>query len=300
MTPRESADWAVLSPALSSATGARFEAAPAARVHGGCINDSFRWETASGPQFVKIAPSASYAMLEAEAAGLDELAQAGAVRVPAVRGLGATAAQAFLALEWIDFGSPSAASESRLGEQLAWQHRVSAHAFGWRRDNTIGSTEQPNAWGDDWMVFFRERRLRPQLELAARDGHDGPLRERGALLLELMGAYFGSYRPVPSLLHGDLWGGNWSADASGQPVLFDPAVYFGDREADLAMTRLFGGFGNAFYTAYHSAWPLDQAAGARRTLYNLYHVLNHLHLFGGGYQAQAQSMIDRLLAELGH
>ena len=296
----EPGDWAALSPALSSATGARFDPAPAARVHGGCINDSFRWETNSGPLFIKIAPASRLAMLEAEAAGLGELAQAGAVRVPTVRGLGATAAQSFLALEWIDFGSSSPSSEARLGEQLAWQHRVSAQAFGWHRDNTIGSTEQPNSWSEDWVSFFRERRLRHQLGLALRDGHDGPLQARAMLLLELMGAFFASYRPVPSLLHGDLWGGNWATDASGQPVLFDPAVYFGDREADLAMTRLFGGFGNAFYTAYHATWPLDQAAGTRRTLYNLYHVLNHLHLFGGGYRQQAQSMIDRLLAELGH
>jgi len=293
-------EWSALSIALSSAIGARVSSVPAGQVHGGCINDSFRWETSSSPLFVKIAPATRLAMLEAEAEGLGELQQAGAVRVPAVRALGATQAHAFLALEWIDFGAASSATESRLGEQLAWQHRISAPGFGWHRDNTIGSTAQPNAWNDDWVEFFGERRLRFQLELACRNGHDGRLSSRGARLLELMGAFFASHRPVPSLLHGDLWGGNWAADAAGEPVLFDPAVYFGDREADLAMTRLFGGFGNAFYTAYHATWPLDQAAGTRRTLYNLYHVLNHLNLFGGGYLAQAQSMIDRLLAELGH
>jgi fructosamine-3-kinase len=110
---------------------------------------------------------------------------------------------------------------------------------------------------------------------------------------------FSSYRPVPSLLHGDLWGGNWGADRAQRPILFDPAVYYGDRETDLAMTRLFGGFGPAFYTAYQAAWPLDQAAGTRRTLYNLYHVLNHAHLFGGGYAVQALAMMRKLLAEIG-
>jgi fructosamine-3-kinase len=273
---------------------------PAARVHGGCINDSFRWETSAGPIFVKVAPADRLAMLEAEAAGLRELQQAAAVRVPAVRAVGAADGECFLALEWIDLAASSAAAESRLGEQLAWQHRVNAPAFGWHRDNTIGSTLQPNAWHEDWVAFFRERRLRHQLELASRNRHDGRLIDRGAQLLDLMGAFFVSYRPVPSLLHGDLWGGNWAADSDGRPVLFDPAVYFGDREADIAMTRLFGGFGSAFYTAYHATWPLDQAAGTRRALYNLYHVLNHLNLFGGGYLLQAQSMIDRLLAELGH
>jgi fructosamine-3-kinase len=217
-----------------------------------------------------------------------------------VRAVGAIVEHAFLALEWIDFTASTSAAETRLGEQLAWQHRTSARAFGWHRDNTIGSTAQPNGWHEDWVAFFRERRLRHQLELANRNGHDGLLAERGAQLLESMGAFFASHRPVPSLLHGDLWGGNWAADSAGQPVLFDPAVYFGDREADIAMTRLFGGFGNSFYTAYHATWPLDQAAGTRRALYNLYHVLNHLNLFGGGYLSQAQSMIDRLLAELGH
>jgi fructosamine-3-kinase len=250
--------------------------------------------------FVKVADAAKLAMLEAEAAGLGELAQASAVRVPAVRAIGATARHAFLALEWLEFGASSTTSESQLGELLAWQHRVSAPRFGWHRDNTIGSTPQPNAWSDDWVSFFREHRLAFQLGLARTNGHDGALLRRADELLELMGAFFASHRPVPSLLHGDLWGGNWAADSSGRPVLFDPAVYFGDREADLAMTRLFGGFGNAFYTAYHATWPLDQAAGTRRALYNLYHVLNHLNLFGGGYGEQARSMIDRLLAELGH
>lgn len=292
--------WDALASALSGAIGAHVDDAPAARVHGGCINESYRWQSSAGPLFVKVAAASARAMLEGEAAGLAELAQANAVRIPAVRAVGATSAHAFLALEWIELGAPSAASETRLGEQLAWQHRVSARGFGWHRDNTIGSTAQPNGWCNDWVTFFRERRLAHQVALAGRNLRDRELERRGALLLELMGAFFASHRPAPSLLHGDLWGGNRGTDADGNPVLFDPAVYFGDREADLAMTRLFGGFSPAFYTAYHATWPLDQAAGTRRTLYNLYHVLNHLNLFGGGYLEQSRSMIDRLLAELGH
>ncbi|HSC06385.1 MAG TPA: fructosamine kinase family protein [Steroidobacteraceae bacterium] len=293
-------DWADLSAALATACGVRTHPTPAARVHGGCINESYRWDSADGPLFVKVAAVQDLAMLEAEAAGLGELAQANAVRVPAVRAIGTAGVHAFLALEWLALGSATQASETRLGELLAWQHRVTAPRFGWHRDNTIGSTPQANGQADDWVTFFRERRLRFQFDLARRNGHEGALQRRGLELLELLGAFFASHRPVPSLLHGDLWGGNWAADASGNPVLFDPAVYYGDREADLAMTRLFGGFGNAFYTAYHATWPLDQAAGTRRTLYNLYHVLNHFNLFGGGYAAQAESMIARLLGELGH
>jgi fructosamine-3-kinase len=292
--------WADLSAALSAAVGARVRPTPVARVHGGSINECYRWESSDGLLFVKVARAHKLAMFEAEADGLGDLAEAHSVRVPGVRAVGATGDRAFLALEWLDLGAPSTNGETRFGEQLAWQHRLSAQRFGWHRDNTIGSTPQPNAWCDDWVKFFRERRLRVQLELARRNGHDGALARRGNELLELMGAFFASHHPVPSLLHGDLWGGNWAVDAAGNPVVFDPAVYFGDREADLAMTRLFGGFGNAFYTAYHATWPLDQAAGTRRSLYNLYHVLNHLNLFGGGYREQAQAMIERLLAELGH
>jgi fructosamine-3-kinase len=249
--------------------------------------------------FVKLAPADRLWMFEAEAEGLDELGRANALRVPRVLGSGAAKGQSFLALEWIDFGSVSSRSESLLGAGLAAQHRVTATEFGWHRGNTIGSTPQHNDPDRDWIRFFVARRLRYQLDLAARNGHAGRVTERGALLCERTGAFFGSYRPVPSLLHGDLWGGNWSADASGRPVIFDPAVYFGDREADLAMTRLFGGFGAAFYSAYDSAWPLEPGADERRTLYNLYHVLNHLNLFGGGYLSQAQAMIDRLLAATG-
>src|SRR5262249_15190673 len=155
------------------------------------------------------------------------------------------------ALEWIDFGTGTHRSEALLGERLAVQHRASSERFGWERDNTIGSTPQSNDWSPDWVEFFRERRLRAQLDLARRNAQTGRLQERGMRLIELMDAYFSSYRPVPSLLHGDLWGGNWGTDSTGAPVIFDPAVYYGDREADIAMTRLFGGFSNAFYTAYH-------------------------------------------------
>lgn len=179
-------------------------------------------------------------------------------------------------------------------------HRVCARAFGWSRTNTIGPTPQCNAWMPDWAEFFVQQRLAPQLALAKRRGEDRELIDAGQALCDQVPVLFSSYRPVPSLLHGDLWGGNWGVDRSQRPIVFDPAVYYGDRETDLAMTRLFGGFGPAFYTAYQAAWPLDPAAGTRRTLYNLYHVLNHAHLFGGGYAAQALAMMRTLLAEMGH
>ncbi len=186
-----------------------------------------------------------------------------------------------------------------MGEALARLHAATGTAFGLDRDNAIGAAPQPNAPSDDWVAFFRERRLGYQLGLAARNGHLGAIQERGQRLLEALPAFFAGHRPQPSLLHGDLWGGNRAMLADGTPVVFDPAVYYGDREADLAMTRLFGGFGPRFYSAYQAAWPVDAAAAARSDLYNLYHVLNHLNIFGGGYRAQAEALIARLLSVAG-
>jgi len=284
--------------ALEAATGLRFRAAsaPASVGAGGGFAECQRWESDAGPVFVKLAPIARELALEAEADALRELATAQAVRVPRVLGFGTVGTQAFLALEWIEFGPVRPGTEAAFGEQLARLHRVTAARFGWHRDNTIGATPQRNEWTADWVEFFGQHRLGYQLDLAQRSGHGGRWLEQGRRLCECMGAFFTGHSPRPSLLHGDLWGGNWAADASGAPVIFDPATYYGDREADLAMTQLFGGFGREFHAAYESAWPLDSGAAARRDLYNLYHVLNHLNLFGGGYRGQAEAMIDRLLA----
>jgi len=289
----------LLATAIGHSLGVSLYAQPASRVRGGSINECYRWEGNAGPVFVKLAPAQGSAMLEAEAAGLEELSRAQAVRVPRVLSVGTSTGKAWLALEWIRSGAPSHATDAVLGEQLARQHRSTQPAFGWSHNNTIGSTPQLNDWDDDWVRFFGDRRLRFQLNIAADNGHRGKLQRRGEALLDRMSDFFSTYSPVPSLLHGDLWGGNRVADERGQPVIFDPAVYYGDREADLAMTRLFGGFGPAFYSAYESAWPLAAGAAVRTDLYNLYHVLNHLNLFGAGYLGQAISLIDILLAEVG-
>ena len=286
---------AAVSRRLSATLGGTFEPHPSLRVHGGCINDSFRWESSNGPVFVKIAGAHDLSMFEAEADGLRELDAGNSVRVPTVLASGAEGNGAFLALEWVQISRASRNEQALLGTQLARQHRVLAARFGWHRDNTIGSTEQVNTWTDDWLPFFREHRLRHQLELAERNGYGGRLQESGARLLERLDVLMGDHRPAPSLLHGDLWGGNVGADPSGAPVIFDPAVYFGDREADLAMTQLFGGFSREFYEAYEEEWPLPASAARRVDLYNLYHVLNHLNLFGSGYLGQAQAIIDQLV-----
>jgi protein-ribulosamine 3-kinase len=286
--------------AIAAQLGVHVADGPASRVQGGSISECYRWESGAGPLFVKVAQADKLAMLEAEALGLEELRGANGVRVPGVLACGATQDSAYLVLEWIDLQLSSAAAEAALGERLVLQHTVASTQFGWQRDNTIGATPQQNARSEDWVGFFRDRRLHPQLELARANGHTGRLQQRGAELLARLGAFFATHHPAPSLLHGDLWGGNWGVDPHGAPVIFDPAVYFGDREADLAMTRLFGGFGPSFHSAYESVWPLDEGSEVRVVLYNLYHVLNHLNLFGGGYSRQAESMIDRLLAEVGH
>jgi protein-ribulosamine 3-kinase len=284
--------------ALAAQCGDSVEPQPTARVRGGSIHECYRWASARGPLFVKIAERRNAPRLEAEAAGLEALAQARAIRVPKVVALGATPHRAYLALEWIDFDPGARRAGARLGEQLAQLHRCTAPSFGWHRDNTIGATPQHNGGCANWIEFFRERRLAYQLELAQQNGYRGTLARRGSQLLAQLGGLFQGYQPLASLLHGDLWGGNWGVDSHGQPVIFDPAVYYGDREADLAMTRLFGGFDAAFYHAYDNAWPLDAGAAARVSLYNLYHVLNHLNLFGGSYLHQAEVLIDTLLAEV--
>jgi fructosamine-3-kinase len=168
---------------------------------------------------------------------------------------------------------------------LAHAHRKPGPRFGWTRDNYIGLTPQKNDWCDDWAEFWRERRLRPQIDLARRNGLDVPLVDPRTFLDE--------HQPAPSLLHGDLWRGNAGFTKDG-PVVFDPAVYYGDREADLAMTELFGGFPREFYRAYNETFALDAGYEKRKHLYNLYHLLNHVNLFGGGYLGQAKSCL-RLL-----
>jgi fructosamine-3-kinase len=252
----------------------------------------------SGRIFVKRLPVAESWRLDAEADGLARLAQAGAIRVPRLLGQGATDSEAFLEIEWLDLRPPDGASDALMGQALAQLHATTGAAFGLERDNAIGATPQSNAIRDDWVGFWRGQRLGFQLDLAAKNGYGGRLQDRSRRLLDAFPAFFANYRPPPSLLHGDLWAGNRAMLADGTPVAYDPAVYYGDREADIAMTCLFGGFGPRFYAAYDEAWPPDVGRAARRDLYNLYHVLNHLNLFGGGYCAQAESMIDRLLAEL--
>ncbi len=288
--------WNAVAQRLSVATGQSFAIRKRQALSGGCINQAWKISDSERAFFVKIHAAAGLAMFEAEAAGLTELAASQTVRVPKPVSWGSAADLAWLALEYLPLGGTGAMAT--LGRQLAALHRQPQPYFGWRRDNTIGSTLQRNTRSDDWIEFWREQRLSLQLELAAKNGYGDGLQRQGEALLARLAGLFVSYQPTPALLHGDLWSGNAGATVDGEPVVFDPAVYYGDREADLAMTELFGGFPACFYAAYREAWPLDAGYVQRRMLYNLYHVLNHLNLFGGGYLAQAERLIAQLLAEL--
>ena len=285
-------DWQCAAVAL---LGGAASVACWADLGGSPLNGTWRLDIGRERYFVKTHAAARLAMLEAEAAGLRELARPGAIRVPVPLACDSAGSCAFLVLEWLDFGGGG--RDAALGTALAQLHRATAEAYGWHCDNTIGTTPQDNARSNDWAAFFRDRRIAPQLALAARNGRGGRLQRAGEQLLAAIPLLLAGHAPAASLLHGDLWSGNAARLASGEPVIFDPAVYFGDRETDLAMTELFGGFPAAFHAAYRAAWPIDAGYPVRRTLYNLYHVLNHLNLFGGGYGAQAAAMIGQLLAK---
>jgi protein-ribulosamine 3-kinase len=289
--------WDAVAASIAAATGAPFTISQCTEVGGGCINRGFRVSGGGQRYFVKLNRSGRRDMLDAEAEGLRAIERTGTVRVPRPVCTGEDEQDCWLVLEYLELGRGTGAAMEELGGCLANLHRATADRFGWYRDNTIGATAQHNRWSASWSEFWRTQRLGFQLELAARNGHRGEMQRHGRMLLDRLDALL-AHAPAPSLLHGDLWGGNAAATVDGEPVLFDPACYYGDREADLAMTELFGGFPPGFYAAYRDAWPLAAGYDVRRDLYNLYHVLNHLNLFGAGYRAQAEGMIERLLAEV--
>lgn len=287
--------WHAIGEHIRAATGVRVRAGRES-IGGGCINETVRLHGDGQDFFVKLNSASQAEMFAAEAEGLRQIAATATVRVPEPVCWGVTGDSAYLVLEYLSLGH--AGSGAVLGERLAAMHRVTQSQFGWKRDNTIGSTPQRNNPATDWLCFFRQHRLGYQLDLAERNGWGGELLGLGATLMARLDGLFDGYCPRPSLLHGDLWSGNHAYLTDGTPTVYDPAVYFGDREADIAMTELFGGFGREFYAGYRAAWPLDPGYATRKTLYNLYHILNHANLFGGGYGHQAVRMMQQLLNEL--
>jgi protein-ribulosamine 3-kinase len=291
-------NWQSIVEQIEHATGSAFTLVNARPLAGGDINSAYCLQGRDKSYFVKLNRAETVFMFAAESAGLKELAVTRTVRVPSPIVHGKSAEHAFLALEYIEFGTSSKTSDRLFGQQLALLHQQRQPYFGWHRENTIGSTPQHNTRNDDWIEFWRIQRLQHQLNLAALGGHRRHLQTTGVQLCDKLSSFFDGYHPQPSLLHGDLWGGNAATDRQGNPVMFDPACYYGDREADLAMTELFGGFSPDFYAAYRDTCPLDQGYATRKTLYNLYHILNHLNLFGNSYQRQAEDMISSLLSEI--
>jgi protein-ribulosamine 3-kinase len=291
--------WDSVALAISDATHRPFVLRNHSSVGGGSINEAYRIEGEDGARyFLKLNDAQHLAMFVAETQGLESIAATNTIRVPHAIAHGSAGRQSYLVLEHLEL---SGRGNSRLlGEQLAALHRCEGPRFGFDHDNFIGTTAQPNGWPNKentgWIDFWREHRLGFQLNLAAQNGYGGSLQRLGEKLMDALPAFFKNYTPQPSLLHGDLWSGNHAFLKDGTPTIFDPATYYGDRECDLAMTELFGGYSADFYTAYRAAYPLDAGYTVRKELYNLYHILNHANLFGGGYARQAEQMMQRLLA----
>ena len=284
---------------IGTTTDDVFVLADAQRVGGGSINETWRLRGKCGREyFLKLNQPNQLEMFIAEAEGLQALASADVIKVPEpVCYGGGNVAHSYLVLDYIQFSAGTVSAEQQLGQQLAALHRVTSgqRGYGWHRDNTIGATPQPNAWKHEWVLFLREQRLGFQTQLASRNGASKQILKKCRSVLDGLEFYFEQYKPEPSLLHGDLWSGNAGFDENNMPVIFDPAVYFGDRESDLAMTELFGGFSQHFYAGYEQTWPLDPGYKQRRELYKLYHILNHFNLFGGSYAAQSEIILDKIL-----
>jgi len=268
------------------------------RSGGGCINDARRIVLEDGREyFMKSNPRPLPGMFPREAEALERMAEVGAIRVPRPVGAGGEGKgqTPFIVMEHIPTGSPKSGFHESFGRRFAQFHLDSQHdRFGFDHDNYLGSTPQPNGWEEDWVEFWRKHRLGFQLDLARKNGYsDSTLDRLGEGLMNRLPEIIGAPEEPACLLHGDLWGGNYLADDQGEPVLIDPAAYYGRREADLAMTLLFGGFGSAFYSAYEEVWPLEAGSKDRLEIYKLYHLLNHLNLFGGSYYSGCLSILKR-------
>lgn len=286
--------WDIIQQHIQEVTDTGFTVGDRTAIGGGSINQAYRISDDHHQYFVKLNQAAKVAMFEAEARGLEEMAQTKTIHVPQPLCWGTSNGHSYIVLEWLNLGYGNRQSWEAMGQQLAAMHRnTSAQGFGWCQNNTIGDTPQVNPWTADWDYFFAEHRIGYQVQLAQRRG--GRF-SRAATLIDAIPHILVAHDPQPSLVHGDLWSGNAAFTAAGDPVILDPAVYYGDREVDLAMSELFGGFPAAFYQGYQAEFPLNPGYEQRKVLYNLYHILNHFNLFGGSYGNQAARMMEQVLA----
>jgi len=279
--------WEQIAIAISQSTGQKFVGDRIQSKSGGCINQTAKISDGDRHYFVKTNQASLLEMFIAEAIALQQIYDTRAIRVPKPICWGIVEDTAYLVMENLELGTKQ--NWEVMGRNLAAMHKVTSdRGFGWERNNTIGSTPQINNWTEDWIKFWIEYRLGFQISLAKRKGWICNVSEQD--LYATIPSLFRDYQPQPSMVHGDLWSGN-AAFVESEPVIFDPALYFGDREVDLAMTELFGGFPSHFYQAYQAAYPLNQGYQKRKNLYNLYHILNHFNLFSGSYGSQANRMI---------
>jgi fructosamine-3-kinase len=286
--------WSEITEHISRSTGQKFsndDEFQRQSVSGGSINQAYAIANNQCRYFVKTNAASKVAMFEAEAIALTQIYATKTIRVPKPICWGVTSNSAYIVMEWLELGSAS--NWELMAQNLAALHRItSPEGFGWQQQNTIGSTPQINIWQGNWVEFLIQHRLCYQLQLARRRGFSPSVPEQQ--LFDAIPHFFRNYQPQPSMVHGDLWGGNAAFTSDREPVIFDPALYFGDREVDIAMTELFGGFPAQFYQAYDRAFPLDSGYKQRKTLYNLYHILNHFNLFGGSYGQQANRAIEQI------
>jgi fructosamine-3-kinase len=285
--------WQHISDHISPTLNKPFQIQNKKSIGGGSINSAYQVTGNDGQlYFIKLNTASLEFMFQVEFDSLNELLQIDTIQIPRPVCFGTADSKSYLVLEYITM-NPSG-DQQQLGYALAQMHKITASQYGWYQNNIIGSTPQSNNMQPDWLTFWREERLLPQFKMLYEKGYKNQLQPLSDKLLNNLGSLLANHKPPASLLHGDLWSGNYAFDDQGRPVIFDPALYYGDREADLAMTELFGGFSQDFYQAYNEAWPLDNDYNQRKTLYNLYHILNHANLFGTSYLNQAISMMQRL------
>lgn len=285
--------WTQIARHIAQTTEKPFEIEKSHPVSGGCINQGYAVSGNGLIYFVKINQANQEAMFAAEALGLKQIHATKTIRVPEPICWGIAEKSSYLVLEWLEFGGGNSQSWEKMGQNLAHLHQVSlSDRFGWHCNNTIGSTPQINTISNNWADFFAHQRIGYQLRLAKERGGNFPDEDQ---VIPAISEILSQHQPHPSLVHGDLWSGNAAITVDGEPVILDPATYWGDREVDLAMTELFGGFPAAFYRGYNDVFPLDAGYQQRKTLYNLYHILNHFNLFGGGYASQANRMLQEIL-----
>ncbi|MCW8931579.1 MAG: fructosamine kinase family protein [Gammaproteobacteria bacterium] len=290
--------WQQISEHISQTLNRSFQIQKKSSVGGGSINSSYHAiGTDSQEYFIKLNVASLETMFQVEFDSLNELSQSlstnnSAMKVPLPICFGTANSHSYLVLEYQPISSSG--NSKTFGQALAEMHKITTKQYGWYQNNIIGSTPQSNCQHNDWITFWREERIRPQFEMLYDKGYKKMLQPLSDQLLNNLDSLLVNHTPQASLLHGDLWSGNYGFLSYDQPVIFDPALYYGDRETDIAMTELFGGFSQDFYDSYNETWPLDEGYTRRKTVYNLYHILNHANLFGTSYLNQAMSMMERL------